>query len=981
MEFFKGKKFRRTRKPKAEDDLSLESEQGALEEPKVDTMDSAPKATAADPAVEEEEDDDDDFITNEVKRRLKELRKNSFMVLIPEESCPEEEDSSSSEWRESEVEDGYPWCGFDTLYNKYCERMLFFDKMITQQLQEAGSWNISNNSPRSVSKKLSLTLRNLSFKKRDELQDDCEHLRQSQEEDPYHNLETAYVAQICLTWEALHCQYTQLSQKISSQPENATTYCFAAQAFQQFQVLLQRFIENEPFEQGSRVEIFARTRSSLSKLLQVPSFQGPFTVNWGPSSRMVLFLMTFYLHVNGCKPEEFIRRYQEMGCSASKLDDEEAVRLCRDRKNFIKEAIEQRNRFASGHTAYIQSLRRVCLALCSYVDGDEHPAGFLLDSYTTTPSAHVKRVSPEVISIPLKSFTPTPTKPGESTSFVVNCFRSGKNPSVSIEEMPESPQVVRIESYHPMDDHYGVDGSFTTDAPPVDTSFFSSPYDRPGYPPASPQTSKWDLFWNPFLLMDTYGYPPMNNLDQVMDDDEIAGLRMVQEQGIPELEEEEDKNKKNNEESMKVEMVRKLPKAVPEHAGEAAGEDDRKTRKVNDVMELQSQGTECKKVSESRNAVKLEVNSEWGAMSNRESTQETPCLTVYVDRRPTSMAEVMKDVQGQFLRICDFADEVSVMLEAGRAPKSSNSIAASSLSSSSRFFEASSTLRDDGNENGGNHLEESFAISGSHKSTLDRLYAWEKKLYEEVKTEELIRIPYEKKCMQLRSHDLNGAEPSVIDKTRAAIRDLQTRLARMWRAMAECHRIQKRTIDEAKLLLFSSSTAAVPAGPPPPRLSRSAARLEAELRNWRSCLAAWIEAQRSYARALAGWILRCAPPRRDTDDQSAQASPLAGGDGAPPLYRACVGWSRMVDAVSEVGAIDGVDFFVAGVASVTDQRREGAAAEGLGMMTAEAGTRVLCAGMSVAAGALAEFACESAEGYEALVRTWEEGGREGGLDS
>lgn len=58
---------------------------------------------------------------------------------------------------------------------------------------------------------------------------------------------------------------------------------------------------------------------------------------------------------------------------------------------------------------------------------------------------------------------------------------------------------------------------------------------------------------------------------------------------------------------------------------------------------------------------------------------------------------------------------------------------ASSLSSSSRFFQASSTSRDDGNEDGGKHSEDSFIISGSHKSTLDRLYAWEKKLYEEVK--------------------------------------------------------------------------------------------------------------------------------------------------------------------------------------------------------------------------------------------------------
>ncbi|WOL01208.1 hypothetical protein Cni_G09922 [Canna indica] len=41
---------------------------------------------------------------------------------------------------------------------------------------------------------------------------------------------------------------------------------------QQFQVLLQRFIENEPFEKGTRVEVYAHGRSSLSKLLQVPNF-------------------------------------------------------------------------------------------------------------------------------------------------------------------------------------------------------------------------------------------------------------------------------------------------------------------------------------------------------------------------------------------------------------------------------------------------------------------------------------------------------------------------------------------------------------------------------------------------------------------------------------------------------------------------------------------------------------------------------------
>ncbi|XP_072953308.1 uncharacterized protein [Typha angustifolia] len=287
MEFFTVRRFGRARKKESEEDPDVGSTHAASQVTKYEILDPAPKATME---VEEEEekeeledDDDDDFITNEVKRRLKELRKNSFMVLIPEEGYPEEEEeeeeeeSSSSEWRESEVVDGYPWCGFDTLYDKYTERMLFFDKMMAQVLQEADSWNKSKGSARSLSKKLSSTLRSLSFKRRDLFREDCEHLQQQQqqqENDPYQALETAYVAQVSLSWEALHCQYMQLSQKISSQPENSTSYSLVAQSFQQFQVLLQRFSENEPFERGSRVEIYAHARSYLSKLLQVPNFQG-----------------------------------------------------------------------------------------------------------------------------------------------------------------------------------------------------------------------------------------------------------------------------------------------------------------------------------------------------------------------------------------------------------------------------------------------------------------------------------------------------------------------------------------------------------------------------------------------------------------------------------------------------------------------------------------------------------------------------------
>ncbi|XP_077238537.1 uncharacterized protein LOC143879817 [Tasmannia lanceolata] len=273
MEFFKLKKFRKGQNLNEGEDT--EDNQARDEESKNENGNDLPTTNGADSAGEIEEDEDD-FISNEIKRRLKELRNKNFMVLIPEEETypeeEEEEEMSSSDWRESEVGDRYPWCGFDTLYDKYCERMLFFDKMSAQLLQDAGSWNPPNPSPRSASKKLASTLRSLSFKKREDLQDGSELL--PQQDEPYHDLETVYVAQICLTWEALHCQYTQLSQKISSQPENPTCYSHVAQQFQQFQVLLQRFIESEPFEPGNRVEIYARTRHSLPKLVQVPSIQG-----------------------------------------------------------------------------------------------------------------------------------------------------------------------------------------------------------------------------------------------------------------------------------------------------------------------------------------------------------------------------------------------------------------------------------------------------------------------------------------------------------------------------------------------------------------------------------------------------------------------------------------------------------------------------------------------------------------------------------
>ncbi|KAK4804085.1 hypothetical protein SAY86_003902 [Trapa natans] len=274
MDLFKLKKLRKGNTRNVEKAIPQPEE--PLGENGADGLNKSP---SADP-VNEAEDEDDDFISNEMKRRLKELRNNSFMALIPEESCAEEEEegeetegTTSSDWRDAEDECRQWWGGFDAFYERYCERMLFFDQMSAQQLNEAaGCLTPLTPSPRSASKKLSSPFLCLSLKKISEPDDETEGLYHVGNE-PYQDLETAYVAQLCLTWEALHCQFTQLSQTISCQPKNPACYNHSAQQLQQFQVLLQRFVENEPFEPSYRPESYVRSRNNLPKLLQVPNIR------------------------------------------------------------------------------------------------------------------------------------------------------------------------------------------------------------------------------------------------------------------------------------------------------------------------------------------------------------------------------------------------------------------------------------------------------------------------------------------------------------------------------------------------------------------------------------------------------------------------------------------------------------------------------------------------------------------------------------
>ncbi|KAL2349248.1 hypothetical protein Fmac_003248 [Flemingia macrophylla] len=87
------------------------------------------------------------------------------------------------------------------------------------------------------------------------------------------DLELVYVGQVCLSWEILcwqHKKALELQQYDDSRGSHR--YNHVAGEFQLFQVLVQRFIENEPF-QGPRVQNYVKNRCVIRNLLHVPGIK------------------------------------------------------------------------------------------------------------------------------------------------------------------------------------------------------------------------------------------------------------------------------------------------------------------------------------------------------------------------------------------------------------------------------------------------------------------------------------------------------------------------------------------------------------------------------------------------------------------------------------------------------------------------------------------------------------------------------------
>lgn len=238
---------------------------------------------------EEEEEDTNGFeslwehqdLIEQLKMEMKKVKAIGGLTTILEE---EEEDDDCPKimedlkpWR---IEEEKKFKHVDTIgevhkfHRSYRERMrkldiLSFQKSYALGLlqskspQQATSTLGSNPSQTSFSSVFSVNIR-LWKAKKSEIEPMVQFVKEIQGE-----LENVYVGQMCLSWEILHWQYEKAIELLESDVYGSRRYNEVAGEFQQFQVLLQRFLENEPFEEP-RVQHYIKRRCVLRNLLQIP---------------------------------------------------------------------------------------------------------------------------------------------------------------------------------------------------------------------------------------------------------------------------------------------------------------------------------------------------------------------------------------------------------------------------------------------------------------------------------------------------------------------------------------------------------------------------------------------------------------------------------------------------------------------------------------------------------------------------------------
>ncbi|CAK8578820.1 unnamed protein product [Lathyrus sativus] len=618
-----------------------------------------------------------------------------------------------------------------------------------------------------------------------------------------------------------------------------------------------------------------------------------------------------------------------MGATNSRAEKNEALCMCKERKRFIKVAIDSRYDLAASHVSYIQSLRNVGIALRRYAEAEVLVESSLSISDKTpsqtsypSPSSPLNVAEVEASDSPLHNESPFST-PAPSLSYM----RSSGSGSVT----------VTIDAFGNkyLDDESNVVSSMPPPPPPPELGASWDFFD----PGEDSESFRFVVNGSEFRDCKDQWFQPGS-------DDHLVVSR-----GVEGCEQLIDGN------------VRQLEVVT---APGSADED------INlDVAEKGGVGKSCSKKEKKQ----MDENN---VCTEREDPSE------FITHRAKDFLSSIKDIEHRFIRASESGRDVSRLLEANKikvgfseAKGKSSTMAlitsiqpvccrrktspvfqepvqkiiswkrTTSFQSSSSRNPLASRSREDIDDSGSDFVEEFCMIAGSHSSTLDRLYAWERKLYDEVKASESIRKVYDRKCHQLRHQFAKDQGTHVIDKTRAVVKDLHSRirvaiysvdsiskriekmrdeelypqlleltegLVKMWKAMLECHHAQYITIS---LAYHSRNTTGTLQGDARREIMT---RLLEEIELFGLSFANWINSHTSYVEALNGWLQHCILQPRERSRNRRPFSPRRAL--APPIFVLCRDWCAGINALPSEELSDAIRNFLSDLHSLMEQQHD-----------------------------------------------------------
>ncbi|KAK9096081.1 hypothetical protein Sjap_021578 [Stephania japonica] len=510
--------------------------------------------------------------------------------------------------------------------------------------------------------------------------------------------------------------------------------------------------------------------------------------------------------------------------------------------------------------------------------------------------------------------------------------------------------------YSPRDPYY----YYQSNKPP-------SPPKPPPSPPPPLQNSAWD-FLNPFgSAEDAYTYYPMMGrygIGSTASSPDSVVVR--QREGIPDLEDEAEqepvkelrKDKQKMEENVRGDFGEGTSTAVPEshaYSEDHLGPREKEIKSSPDSTIVSENTGEVEEITRKKG-----VTFEVGAQSAQDGESSMPSSLTTLRTQGTrdmtqgtrDIREAVNEIRDEFAVASDNGKEVALMLEVGKMPYQSRStvlreisswivnlIAPLALTSShppprQSQLAAMRAMKRAKVQYG--YSEDFIMRSCNLSTTLERLYAWEKKLYKEVKDEEKLRVIYEKKCKRLKVLDYRGAESYKIEATQASIRKLLTKInvaittvdaiarkihklrdeelqpqimklidgfIRMWKSMLRSHQKQFQAIIDSKSRMLRVNT-----GVQRDSSLKATVDLEWELMNWSAQFYDWITNQKAYIESLNGWLLRCLlQEQEETPDGPMPFSPSRAG--APLVFIVCNDWYNAMERLSEARVVETVNAF------------------------------------------------------------------------